>query len=449
MTTNAAEMKASQTSPTDNPPDPGTILEGFKYRDQSRRYPWWVKSTDKITVQTDASIMEKPTTHIILTRLLEKMQGEVEMPGQRPSLVKKIKSGAPGFGLPDVSLEFASQTYFQSGVDIDGNIIMGFTGLREIISGQVHTPEELGVERWEGSEEEASAMVEKAAIHLGAAQVGFAAFDLTWLGPHVEISPDVEEPSGNMMAGIQIPESHKYVILVAGRVPVWAARCAPGALGSAADRTGYEEAHMAEEKLMNFIRGIGYSAVDIHMLGINPIPFAIMAGMGEMGRMNRVVSPYFGGAVRFALILTDLPLALDKPIDFGLQEFCRHCRKCAKACPVNAISFDTDPSWEPLGPYSSRGKKVWFEDCEKCASYTSAGGTYCSACLGSCTWNKGNETYLHSITRAVGAKLPSLSGFLAYMDDLFGYGLVLEAERKDWWNLDLPVKGSDSFRGRR
>ena len=421
--------------------DPGTILEGFKYRDQSRRYPWWVKSVDKITVETNASAIEKPTTHIIVMKLMERMQGDAEIPGQRPALIKKIKSGAPGFSLPEVSLQFASQTYFQSGVDIDGNIIMGFAPLREIIAGQVHTPEELGVERWEGSEEEASAMVEKAANHLGAAQVGFAAFDLTWLGPNVTIDPDVEEPTGNFLEGIRIPESHKYAILVAGRVPMWAARCAPGALGSAADRTGYEEAHMAEEKLINFIRGIGYKAVDIHMMGINPIPFALMAGMGEMGRMNRLVSPYFGGAVRFAIILTDLPLALDKPIDFGLQEFCRHCKKCAEACPVNAISFDTDPSWEPLGPYSFKGKKVWFEDCEKCAAYTSAGGTYCSACLGSCVWNKPNKSYFHSTVRAVAATAPSLSRFLTYMDDVFGYGLVPEERRKEWWDLDLPVKG--------
>jgi reductive dehalogenase len=417
------------------------IPEGFVYRDQSKRYPWWVKSVNRITVQTDASIMEKPTTHIIIMRLMEKMQSDTEVPGQRPSLIRNIKNGLPGFSLPDVALEFASQTYFQSGIDIDGNIITGFSGLREIIDDQIHTPEELGVDRWEGSEEQASAMVEKAAIHLGAAQVGFAVFDTTWLGPHVQISPDVEEPSGNPLSGILIPENHKYVIVVAGRVPMWAARCAPGALGSAADRTGYEEAHMAEEKLMNFIRGIGYSAVDIHMMGVNPIPFALMAGMGEMGRMNRVVSPYFGGAIRFAIILTDLPLALDKPIDFGLQEFCRHCKKCAEACPPNAISFDKDPSWEPLGPYSFKGKKVWFEDCEKCASYTSAGGTYCSACLGACVWNKPNKSLFHSTVRAVAATAPSLSRFLVYMDDVFGYGLVPEDRRKDWWDLDLPVRG--------
>jgi len=422
--------------------DPGTIPKEFVYRDQRGRYPWWVKSVDKITVQTNAAEIQKPTLNMIIMSLM-KRQNDPEYPRQRDNLIKKIKNRTPGFSLPEVSLEFASQTYFQSGVNIDGGLIGGFRKLREIIAGQVHTPEELGVEPWQGSEEEASTMVEKAAIHLGAAQVGFTALDLTWLGPNVKISPDVDEPTASREQGILFPPSYKYLIVVAGRVPMLTAQCAPGALGSAADRTGYEDANIAEEKLMNFIRGIGYGAFDIHMMGINPIPFAIMAGMGEMGRMNRVVSPYFGGTVRFALILTDLPLALDKPIDFGLQEFCRHCKKCAKACPVKAISFDTDPSWEPLGPYSYKGKKVWFEDCEKCASFTLGAGTYCGACLAACVWNKQDKTALHKIMRPLGAKLPSFSWFYALMDDIFGYGLVPESKRKDWWDMMLTVKKID------
>ena len=87
--------------------------------------------------------------------------------------------------------------------------------------------------------------------------------------------------------------------------------------------------------MINFIKGLGYKARV--MPGFIPpiIPFALMAGLGEMGRMNRLVSPLYGGALRLDMILTDLPLALDKPIDFGLQTFCKGCKKCAKACPVD------------------------------------------------------------------------------------------------------------------
>ncbi len=427
--------------------DPGIIPEGFVYRNQSKRYPWWVKSVDRITVETNPSEIQQPTTNMIMMGLMRRLENPYEHT-HRTTLVNKIKNGVPGFGLPDVSLEFASQTYFQAGIDIDGKMINGFRKLRELIDDQVHTPEELGLEPWKGSPEEASSLVEKAALHLGAAQVGFTAMERSWLGPHIKISTDLSKPTIDREKGNLLFPDYPYVLVVAGRVPIWASKCAPGALGSAADRSGYEEATIAEEKLLNFIRGLGYQAYDIQNWGVNPIPFAVMAGLGEMGRMNRVISPFYGGGLRFGLILTDLPLALDKPIDFGLQEFCRHCRKCARACPVKAISFDQNPSWEPLGPYSFKGKKVWFEDCEKCASYTGSAGTYCGACLAACTWTKQNETVLHRIMRPLGAKLPSFSRLYALMDDFFGYGLVPEAKRKDWWNLDLPVRGvSESSNG--
>jgi reductive dehalogenase len=419
--------------------EPGKIPEGFVYRDQKKRYPWWVKSTDRITVEVDTSKIEKPTTHMIQMAVMRRLQNPEDSAGQRPNIIANIKKQAPGFTLPDVSMVSASQTFFQSGINIDGMIINEYRQIRELISGQVHNPEDLGTEPWQGSEIEASHMIEKAARHLKAAQVGFTALDLTWLGPNIEISPDVEQPSF-IKGMVLLPEALKYLILVAGRVPIMAATNAPGALGSAADRTGYEEAHVAEEKLMNFIRGIGYKAYDIHLFGINPIPFAIMAGMGEMGRTNRLISPYFGGGLRFAIILTDLPLALDKPIDFGLQEFCRGCKKCARACPVGAISSDDDPSWEPMGPYSSAGKKVYYEDCEKCGAYTSSKGSYCGACLASCTWNKLDGTALHKIMRPLSAKLPSLSRYYAWFDDLFGYGLAAPEERKEWW--EMPQKGA-------
>ena len=433
---------ADNTLHTDKSKSLGSIPEGFVYRDQRKRYPWWVKSRDRIAVETDASSIEKPTTNLMEMSVMYRMS-DPDAPSQRKNMIKRIKNKTPGYSLPDVSLLFASQSFWQAGVDIDGLSIQGYQELRKIIDDQLHTPEELGVEKWKGTELEASAMVEKAAIHLGAAQVGFTAMDLTWLGPNVSISPDVDEPVAGG-DGVKFPPSYKYMIIVAGRVPMWAAKCAPSSLGSAADRTGYEEAHTIEEKLINFIKGIGYGACDIHLMGINPVPFAVMAGLGEMGRMNRVVSPLFGGAIRFSIILTDLPLALDKPIDFGLQEFCRHCKKCAKACPANAISFDTDPFWEPLGPYSFKGKKVWYEDCGKCGAYIAANGSYCGACLASCVWNKGNKTALHTIAKVMGAKMPSASGFLAFMDDLFGYGLVSEENRKKWWDLDLTVRGVGS-----
>ena len=49
------------------------------------------------------------------------------------------------------------------------------------------------------------------------------------------------------------------------------------------------------------------------------IPFAVDAGLGEVGRTNRFISPIFGPAVQLGKVLTDMPMAVDKPIRFGLK----------------------------------------------------------------------------------------------------------------------------------
>jgi len=79
----------------------------------------------------------------------------------------------------------------------------------------------------------------------------------------------------------------------------------------------YEAAFMATTRIIRFIKGLGYEAIDAQAL-VPVIPYAIESGLGELGRMNRMINPIFGGNIRIASIITDFPLALDKPIDFGL-----------------------------------------------------------------------------------------------------------------------------------
>ena len=77
-----------------------------------------------------------------------------------------------------------------------------------------------------------------------------------------------------------------------------AQRHAPGQIGDAADRSGYENRQMAWERVVNFIKGLGYKAEMMMGMMAPTIPFALMAGLGEMGRMNRLISPIYGGAIR-------------------------------------------------------------------------------------------------------------------------------------------------------
>jgi len=196
--------------------------------------------------------------------------------------------------------------------------------VHQLLRAHVPTPEQLGVDRWEGPEEEASAMVEHAAIQFGAAQVGFAALEPKWLYANARIVAEDEElVAGALPIGeVAVPERFRWVVAGAAPVPYALSRYVPADLGSAGDRSGWARSEMLELMLVNFLTALGYGAAP---LPGSYIPHALMAGLGEMGRMNRLISPVLGGNFRMAVVLTDLPLALDRPIDFGLQEFCARC----------------------------------------------------------------------------------------------------------------------------
>ncbi len=426
----------------------GSIPEGFVYRDQSKRYPWWVKSVDCITTEIDESVLERKVTDQILNSLFgnpEKAKADAGKAVEK--ITERIKNDIPGNQLKDLALHYASTTFFAAGVSMfEGNMIMHMQQIKEAASKVIHPPEEMGLPKWSGSPEEASEMVEAAAIHLGAAQVGFTYLEPRFLAHNVEIDPSVEKIKTSPEGKILVSEKLKYVIMLAGQAPMEAMKYAPSQIGDMADRKSYEDRQMAWFRIMNFIKGLGYKAYPIPGIMSPGIPFGLMAGLGEIGRMNRIISPLYGGAIRIEGIITDLPLALDKPIDFGMQEYCRHCRKCAKVCPANAISYDKDPGWAPKSQVSIKGKKLWYEYPEKCWDWTMKNGYYCCACMFNCTWTKQNHTYLHTLAKISAAKLRFLGKMLAWMDDLFGYGPLPKKQLGSWWQKKLPIGGIDTRR---
>lgn len=48
-----------------------------------------------------------------------------------------------------------------------------------------------------------------------------------------------------------------------------------------------------------------------------------------------------------------------RPVDFGLQDFCSKCNKCARECPCSATPFGDKIM---LNDY-----EIWKPDVEKCA----------------------------------------------------------------------------------
>jgi len=129
---------------------------------------------------------------------------------------------------------------------------------------------------------------------------------------------------------------------------------------------------------------------------------------------------------------TDLPLEVDQPIDFGLQAFCGHCRKCARECPCDAIPFGDKVMFN--------GYEMWKPDVERCTRYrvTNPKGSACGRCMKTCPINKVVDADGAWLTRAaswVGVNArwakPLTVPFAAWFDDWIGNGRRNPA--KKWW----------------
>jgi reductive dehalogenase len=419
------------------------------YRTRKKRYPWWVKTVDRITTETDDARFKKPDMHIILHfGIFERDNWENNAEQSKAYVTKGVKENIPGRTLPDLALHYAANTYMHFTVGSLGDPYFNVgPWIGEITNTwKLHPPQSLGLSPWKASPEKAADVLEAAGIQLGAAMVGITTINPKWLDKNVTISSDVDEITSEGGKTI-IPERMKYVVCVIGANPPDLVDRSWTELGAAGDRAGYEAVFMAYTRMMRFIKGLGYDAFDL-MTVAPVIPYAISAGLGELGRMNRLVNPIFGGNVRLGAVLTDLPMAVDKPIDFGLQAFCNRCKKCATSCPANAISKADQPSWEPFNQWQASGKKVYFEDNEKCMEVQGSKDLYCSICMAVCPWSKKDKTSLHEVAHITASKMPGLGKLLVKLDDLFGYGRVTSGKAiNNWWNLKNPTRGINSNQG--
>lgn len=66
------------------------------------------------------------------------------------------------------------------------------------------------------------------------------------------------------------------------------------------------------------------------------IPYAISAGLGQLGMNGQLLTPQAGSRVRMMLVSTDAPLSLDAPADYGIPGVCQRCR----ICPVQRYGLE-------------------------------------------------------------------------------------------------------------
>ena len=159
-------------------------------------------------------------------------------------------------------------------------------------------------------------------------------------------------------------------------------------------------------------------------------PAILMAGLGEVSRIgDTILNPFIGPRSKSVVFTTDLPLAVDRPLDFNLQSFCEQCRKCARECPCNAITF---------GPkVMFNGYEIWKADVEKCTKYrvTNMKGSACGRCMKTCPWNREDTAAAEQMMwRSIAH--PELAAGIAAQDDLDGNGGRNPVKR--WW-FDLEV----------
>jgi reductive dehalogenase len=187
--------------------------------------------------------------------------------------------------------------------------------------------------------------------------------------------------------------------------------------------------------MSEFIRASGFPArsqtnADSDVLHI---PLILWAGLGELSRIGELVlNPFVGPRFKSVVLTTDLPLEVDKPIDFGLQTFCNNCLKCARECPCDAIPFGDKVMFN--------GYEIWKPDVERCTRYrlTNPKGSACGRCMKTCPINKvvdADGAILTRIASWLGVNAmwlkPIMVPIATFMDDWLQNGKRNPA--KKWW----------------
>jgi len=188
------------------------------------------------------------------------------------------------------------------------------------------------------------------------------------------------------------------------------------------------------------IRNLGYSAKAHTVMDGDVLqpPLLLLAGLGEVSRIGEVIlNPFLGPRLKSGVVTTNMPLAHDKPIDFGLQRFCESCNKCARECPSGAIT---------AGPkLMFNGYEIWKSDSQKCATYriTTEGGAMCGRCMKTCPWNL-EGIFAEKPFRWAAMHLPFTAPALAKLDDAVNNG-SLNPIKKWWWDIELKKDGSYGY----
>ncbi len=262
----------------------------------------------------------------------------------------------------------------------------------------------------------ATAWVKQFLKRLGANDVGIAQLNPMHVYSHVGRGP---EPWGR-----PIDLNHKFVIVFTLEMDYDAVDTAPRLPAVEETAAKYLQAANISVPFARLIREMGFPArahiSDSNYQVILPA-VAHDAGLGEIGRLGYLISPTLGPRLRLGAVTTDLPLVPDKPISFGVQEFCATCLKCAENCPPNAI---------PHGDKEIvRGVEKWLLNSEMCLYYWRVVGTDCGLCMRVCPYSH-PATPVHNVVRYA-IKRSAVARKVSVWGDNLMYGRKVPAARNE------------------
>jgi reductive dehalogenase len=291
-------------------------------------------------------------------------------------------------------------------------------------------------ERWEGGPKDATTALSMMARKFGADVVGFCKLDRRWVYSHyfdeetnqdfqIKFSDEAgyegyQEPT-QQEDGIQvIPKEMEYVVVMLHEMDEEGIATAPTLTQFASTIETYSRISYTTVMLAEFIRGLGYNAIPSANDTALNIPLAIDAGLGQLGRNAKLISPWFGPRCRVSKVITDLPVVTGKPVDYGVTQFCQACQKCAKKCPPGAIPLG-ERSLEPMNECNNYGVLQWQLEHKKCYAYWSEVATNCGICIRTCPFNKPKHK-IHDATRWFIKNFSQVNPLIVRLDDVMGYG---------------------------
>ncbi len=237
----------------------------------------------------------------------------------------------------------------------------------------------------------AARIVKGWARRLGADLVGICRIDPRWAYSHRgEIHYGEWDEWGREISAL-LP----FAVVIATEMDSDMVGTAPHTPSVVESACNYSKGAYITTILAQWFGAMGYRAVAEHNrhYDLLMVPLAIDAGLGELGRLGYLIADRFGPRVRLFAVQTDMPLAVDRPVDLGAERFCRVCKKCAESCPSRSLPLSEDPG-------EDRGIVRWKMNEETCFEYWGKIGTDCCVCMAVCPFSRPYRS-IHRLVRFV------------------------------------------------